>query len=231
MLSIFKSHYLINFNEIVLAFLPLESKTNIVYVKINFTVKLLFGFSRYRGKVVPVPAVSHPFWEPVLTKNVLSIFFSCLHSVIDSRNKRLSAFLLCFIGFETINFYIFFIKMSCFESNFFLNRELLIIKKNADTFLYSSRSWKSVQNFKANGKTVLVLALGEHDNLFTHFTSSSSLKFSLYSSFNLAKSTYSFYWCCIFSFKYLRSKNINTEGKTHAILSFWWTEQEKNIRK
>ena len=179
--------------------MPLESKTNIVYVKINFTGKLHFGFSRYRGKVVPVPAVSHPFWAPVLTKNVLSIVFSCWHSVIDSRNKTLSEFLLCFIGFETINFYIFFIKMSCFESNFFLNRELLIIKKNADTLLYRSRSWKSVQNFKANGKTVLVLALGEHDNLFTYFTSSSSLKFSLHSSFNLAKSTYSFYWCYIFS--------------------------------
>ena len=48
-------------NEIVLAFLPFESKTNILHVNINFTGNLFFGFGRYRGKAVPEPAVSHPF--------------------------------------------------------------------------------------------------------------------------------------------------------------------------
>ena len=49
------------FDEIVLAFLPVESKTKILYVKINFTGNLFFGFGRYCGKVVPAPAVAHPF--------------------------------------------------------------------------------------------------------------------------------------------------------------------------
>ena len=54
--------------------------------------------------------------------------------------------------------------------------------------------------------------------IFTYFTFSSSLKFSWHSSFNLAWSTCSFYWCSIFSFKYLWSKYISAEGKTHVIL-------------
>ena len=97
--------------------------------------------------------------------NVFSIFFSRWLLVNNSRNKRVSVVLLYLIGFETINLYIFFIKMSCFGSNFFFkkNKELLIITKNADTLLYSSVSWNSVQNFKVNGQGVLVLALGEHD--------------------------------------------------------------------
>ena len=49
------------FNEIVLPFLPVESKTNILYVNINLTGNLFFGFGRYGGKVVPEPADSHPF--------------------------------------------------------------------------------------------------------------------------------------------------------------------------
>ena len=72
----FKSHYLRNLQWIVLAFLPGESKTNILYVDINFTGNLFFGFGRYCGNVVPEPAVSHPFWTPLPTKNVLSVFFS-----------------------------------------------------------------------------------------------------------------------------------------------------------
>ena len=45
----------------------------------NFIGKLFFGFGRYCGKVFPESAVSHPFYMPTLTKNVLSIFFSrCL---------------------------------------------------------------------------------------------------------------------------------------------------------
>ena len=46
-----------------------------LYVNINFTGNLPYGFGRYCGKVVLEPAVSHPFWVPALTKNFLSIFF------------------------------------------------------------------------------------------------------------------------------------------------------------
>ena len=62
-------------NGIVLPFLPVESKTNILYVNINFTTTLFSRFGRYCGKVVPEPTDSHPFWVPALKKNVLSIFF------------------------------------------------------------------------------------------------------------------------------------------------------------
>ena len=58
-------------------------------------------------------------WAPALTKNVLSIFFSRSILVNDSRNKKMAVYLLCVIAFEIINFYIFFIKMSCFGSNLF----------------------------------------------------------------------------------------------------------------
>ena len=44
-----------------IAFLPVESKTNILSVNIIFTENLFFGFHRYCGEVVPEPAVSHPF--------------------------------------------------------------------------------------------------------------------------------------------------------------------------
>ena len=56
-----KAIILKTFNEIVLAFLPVERKTNILYVNINFTGNLFFGFGRYCGKLVPEPTVSHPF--------------------------------------------------------------------------------------------------------------------------------------------------------------------------
>ena len=46
-----KSVILKTFHEVVLAFLSVESKTNILYVNINFTGNLLLGFGRYCGKV------------------------------------------------------------------------------------------------------------------------------------------------------------------------------------
>ena len=49
------------FNEIVLAVLSFESKTNILYVNINFIGNLLLGFGRYWGKVLAEPAVFHLF--------------------------------------------------------------------------------------------------------------------------------------------------------------------------
>ena len=58
------------------SFLPIKCKANILYVNINFTGYLFFGFSRYCGKVVPEPAVSHPFWLPALHKECsFNIFF------------------------------------------------------------------------------------------------------------------------------------------------------------
>ena len=50
--------------------------------------------------------------------------------------------------------------------------------------------------------------------IFAYFASSSPSKFSWHSSFNLARSMCSFYWCYIFSFVIFFTKNINTEGKT-----------------
>ena len=73
-----KAIILKTFNEIVLAFLPVESKTNMLYVNINFTGNLFFGFGRYRGKVVPELAFPYPFLAPAPTKNVLSTFFFML---------------------------------------------------------------------------------------------------------------------------------------------------------
>ena len=62
------------FNEIVIAFLPVESKTSILYLNINFAGNLLLGFGRYRGKVLPKPAVFYLFGAPALAKIVFLIF-------------------------------------------------------------------------------------------------------------------------------------------------------------
>ena len=122
------------FNETVLAFLSVESKTKILYVNINMTGSLLSGFGRHCGKIVPEPAIFHLFWAPVLSNNFFSIFFSRWPVANNSRNKRVSALLLYhgdiilkspwlyFIGFETIYFYLFFIKMSHFRSNLFFQK-------------------------------------------------------------------------------------------------------------
>ena len=94
----------------IMYLMTVKSKTNILYANMHFA-NLFFGLGRHWGKAFPESAAVH--------------LFECLHSqkmwllVNNSRNKRVSAFLLCFIGFETINFYIFFIKMSCFGSNLF----------------------------------------------------------------------------------------------------------------
>ena len=127
---------------------------------------LVFECGRHCGKVFPEPAVLQLFLSACTHKEFFSTFFSWWLLVNNSRYKRASAFLLCFTGFETINFYIFFIKSSYFQTNSFKNKELLTITQIADMLLYSSDSWNSVQNFKANGRAVLVLALGEHDSLW-----------------------------------------------------------------
>ena len=64
------------FNEIILAFLSVERKTNIFFVNIKFMGNFLFEFGRYCGKVLWEPAVFHLFWSPSLTNNVFcNIFF------------------------------------------------------------------------------------------------------------------------------------------------------------
>ena len=97
----------------------------------------------------------------------------------------------------------------------FKNRELITITKNAGMLLYSSLFWNSVQHFKT------ALALLEHENLWfsLFFTSSSPWKFSCHSSFNLARSTSSFYWCYIFSFGHSWSLHMK-ERKTHGFFFY-----------
>ena len=56
-----KSVILKTFNKIVLAFLSVESKTNILYVRMNLTGNLPLGFGRYCDKVLLEPAVFHLF--------------------------------------------------------------------------------------------------------------------------------------------------------------------------
>ena len=48
-------------NEIDLAFLSVEGKTNTLHVNINFTENSLFGIGRYCGKVFPEPTDFHLF--------------------------------------------------------------------------------------------------------------------------------------------------------------------------
>ena len=119
LLPVFKSHYLKNLQWNRFTFFANWKETNMLYVIINFTGNSFLGIGRYCGKVVPEPSDCHLFWTPALRNNVLSITFSLWHLVNDSRNKTVSAFLLCFIGFGKINFYIFFIKISCFGLNLF----------------------------------------------------------------------------------------------------------------
>ena len=86
--------------------MSVESKTIILYVNINFTGNLFFGFGRYYGKVFPESAVFHLFRAPVYARNDFSIFFFTFLAN-SSRNKRESAFFSFFIGFEIINFIYF----------------------------------------------------------------------------------------------------------------------------
>ena len=94
------------FNEIVLAFLSVESKINVLYVNINFTRNLLLEFGRYWGKVL-TEATVFIFLSACTHKCFFNIFFT-LTVVNNSRNKTVSAFLLYFIGFDIINFYNFY---------------------------------------------------------------------------------------------------------------------------
>ena len=76
------------------------------------------------------------------------------------------AFLLYFIGFETLNFYIFFIKLSYFGSNLFF-------EKYRTTNNYKKRGYPLVQQWfvklctKFQGKQASrsVNSAREHDNL------------------------------------------------------------------
>ena len=61
--SNFRSLVLKTFNGIVLAFLLVKSKTNILYVNKKFAVRSILGFGRYCGKVLPQPALLFTFFE------------------------------------------------------------------------------------------------------------------------------------------------------------------------
>ena len=63
-------------NVIVLAFLPVESKINILPVNIYLNGNLFFGFCRCCGKVFPKPAVSHPLGACTHKECSLNIFFT-----------------------------------------------------------------------------------------------------------------------------------------------------------
>lgn len=103
--------------------MSVESKTNLLYVNIYtfifillliyiYILDLFFGFGRDCNKVFPEPAALHLFSVPALTKKRSLL-------VNNSKKKKVSAFLLRFIGFETINFHIFFI--------FFIFHEFFLI--------------------------------------------------------------------------------------------------------
>ena len=152
----------------------------------------------------------------------LQYFFSRWPVVNNSRNKNVSAFLLYSIGFETINFYTFFIIFFFFlyQNYSFKNKEQLTITKIADILFV--QQWFVKRCTKFQGKRANCSGTGARGTwqpmIFTYYASSSPSKFSWDSSFNLARSTCSFYWCYIFSFVIIFTKNINTEGKTQVIL-------------
>ena len=106
-------------------------------------------------------------------------------------------------------------------SFFFLlyqNKEQLTITKIADILFI--QQWFVKRCTKFQGKRANCSGTGVRGTwqpmIFTYYASSSPSKFSWDSSFNLARST--FYWCYIFSFVIIFTKNINTEGKTQVIL-------------
>ena len=129
----------------------------------------------------------------------------------------MSAFLLCFIGFETMNFYIFFINISCFGSNLFFKKK------------------RTNNNYEKRGHTFVEIVFLEILHkissqrgtwqliIFTYFASSSALKLSRHFSFNLARSTYSFYWCYIFILN-IRDLKISIQNEKHiSFYSYWLT--------
>ena len=91
---------------------------------------------------------------------------------------------------------------------------LITITKNADTLLYNSVLWNSILNWKRASLSGTGAQGTWQPMIFTYFASSSPSKFFWHFTYNLARNTCTFYWCYIFSFVIILSKNINTEGKT-----------------
>ena len=118
-----RSNILKIFNEIALAFLSVESKTNILHVNINFTGNLFLGDIVVKNSQNLLPFTVFVFFERLHSQRMFfTIFFSLRLLVNNSRIKRVFAFLVCFIGFDSINFYTFFIKMSCLGSILILSK-------------------------------------------------------------------------------------------------------------
>ena len=125
------------------------------------------GFGRYYGKVLTEPTIYHLFWAPALI-NVSSIFFARLPVVNNSRSKKATNIFVMLNWFwDNYFLYIFHKKSVILDQAYsFKNTELLTITKSADTLWYSNVLLNPVQKLKVNGQALLVLALGEHDNLW-----------------------------------------------------------------
>ena len=87
----------------------------------------------------------------------------------------MSVFLTYFIGFDTINFYIFSLKWAILDQTYsFKNKELLTVTKIADTLLYSSVKWNSYKISMQTGKPFWYWRSGNiKPMIFTYFASSS----------------------------------------------------------
>ena len=93
-----------------------ESKTNTLYVNINFLEIYFLDLAdivvRYSQNLLLLTL----FEDLHSQRMFFQYFFTLALRDSDGRDKRVHAFLFCFIGFEAVNF---FIKMSCFGLNLF----------------------------------------------------------------------------------------------------------------
>ena len=97
-----------------------------------------------------------------------------------------------------------------YQNYSFKNKELLTFTKKLDTHFVQHYFVKLCSKFQA--KRVNSSGTGCRGTWqpmsFIYFASSSPSKFAWHSFFNLARSTCSFYWCYIFSFVIIFTKNI-----------------------
>ena len=113
----------------------------------------------------------------------------------------------------------------------FKNKELLTITKKSGHPFIQQCFVKLCTKFQ--GKRASRSGTGARGTwqpmIFTYFPSSSPSKFSWHSSFNLARSTCSFYWCYIFSFVIIFTENLNTERRKNIFYSIAIGEQEYSL--
>ena len=119
-------------------------------------------------------------------------FFSHWLSVDNSRNKRVSVFFFVMLHwFWNKNWFVLD------QTYFFENKELL--KKYGHPFVQQCflKCCTNLQGGQTCHPGNGAMGTWQPMILYTYFTSSSSWKFSWDSSFNLARSICSFYWCYI----------------------------------